>query len=140
MPTYEYLCAKCDRIEEIFHMMSNSTPRACPICGEIMEKLMGTGYIASKGFKPTWEDRKEEDHRKKVKDPERARRSRIKQFGRDSVGEPVDKPDPKHIVKKGRALGGQQKEVDKSEFIKAAAKDDVIVNAAKNALKKGNSQ
>jgi putative FmdB family regulatory protein len=135
MPTYDYICPKCDHWEEIFHMMSDETPRPCPECNTAMVKQLGTGYIASKGFKPTLEDLKEEDHRKKVKDPERARRKRIKEFGSQAVGDPVDKPDPKHIVKRGRALGGQQKEVDKQEFIKAAAKDEGMVRAAKKALK-----
>ena len=85
---------------------------------------------------PTMEDRKEAEHTKKVKDPDRAIRMRKKAFGKESVGDPSMKTDPKHVIKRGRTIGGQQKEVDKGEFIKAAAKDPGMVQIAQNVLKK----
>lgn len=81
-------------------------------------------------------DRKETEHRKKVKDFDRAVRMRKKAFGRDAVGDPVEKPDPRHVIRKGRTLGGQQVEVDKKEFIKAAARDPAMVKIAQESLKK----
>ena len=116
--------------------MSNKIEYPCPECNNKMTKQIGVGYFASKGFKPTVADLKELEHSKKVKDPERAVKMRQKTFGQDAVGDPKMEADPKHVVKRGRTLGGQQKEVDKKEIIKALAKDDVAVNAANMALKK----
>lgn len=120
-------------------MMSDESPHPCPECQIPMRKEIGIGgaiRIGGFGEHKTREDRKEADHRKKVKDFERAVRMRKKAFGRDAVGDPVDKPDPRHIVKRGRTLGGREVEVDKTEFIKAAAKDPLMVDKAKQVLKK----
>ena len=92
-------------------------------------------YVTQKGIKPTLEDLRETNHTKKVKDTERAYRSRKRAFGADDVSKLRDKPDPKHIIK-GRTLGGQQKEVDKQELTKALAKDDFAVKTAMDVLKK----
>ena len=100
-----------------------------------MVKQLSGGYLASKGFKPTAEDAKESEHAKKVKDKERAVKMRKKAFGHDAVGDPVGNPDPRHVVKKGRTLGGQQMDIDKKEFIKAAAKDPYIVDKCKKIIK-----
>lgn len=144
MPTYDYVCEneKCTEHEylvEIFHNMSDKTKHVCSKCEQRLKKCISGGYdvIVRQG---TLAKRREEDHLKKVKDPERAERSRKKHFGTDSVGSP-DKyrqgnpVDLKGNVK-GRALGGQVKEIDKAEFIKAAAKDDYMVAKAQEALKK----
>jgi putative FmdB family regulatory protein len=32
MPTYDYACPKCERRFEVFHSMSDDTPRRCPKC------------------------------------------------------------------------------------------------------------
>lgn len=88
------------------------------------------------GIKGSLEEHKESEHTKKVKDPERAVRSRKKAFGKDAVGDPSMQTDPIHIFKRGRTLGGQQKDIDKAEFIKAAAKDQVMVKKAQDALRK----
>lgn len=93
-------------------------------------------YLITSGLKGTLEGHKEAERTKKVKDPERAVRSRKKAFGRDAVGDPSMQTDPRHVIKRGRTLGGQQKEVDKAEFIKAAAKDSVMVEKALDVVKK----
>jgi len=118
------------------HMMSDETPRPCPECDCPMVKQIGVGYLATKGFKPTRADFRESEHHKQVKDKERAVRSRKREFGHDAVGDPVDQPDPMHIVKRGRTLAGQEKEVDKKEFIQAAAKDPVMIKVAQDAIQK----
>ena len=79
------------------------------------------------GLKGSLKDHRESEYTKKVKDPERAVKSRQKAFGRDAVGDPGMTTDPRHIVKRGRTLGGQQKEIDRGEFIRAAAKDDYML-------------
>ena len=140
MPSYDYRCEPCDLIEEIFHSMSDDTPRNCSECGKTMEKLIGMGYFASKGFKPTREDYKQSEHTKKVKDFERAVRMRKKMFGKDSVGDPNDTPDPKHIIKRGRTKGGGNIEVDKKAFIHECANNPMMLDTAKQALKKARSK
>jgi len=134
MPNYDYLCKDCGHIAEIMHMMSDESSRSCPKCDCPMEKQIGIGYLVTRGFKPTLADRNESEHHKKVKDKERAVRMRKRAFGHDAVGDPVDKSDPKHIIK-GRTLGGQEKEVDKKEMIQALAKDPHSVQVALDSLK-----
>jgi len=119
--------------------MSDDSVHLCPECNTQMEKQISRGaYIIASGISGTIADHKQKEHTKKVKDPERAVKMRKKVFGSDAVGDPKDQPDPKHIIK-GRTLGGQQKEVDKQEFIKAAAKDPYTVKKAQEAIKKSKS-
>ena len=117
------------------HMMSDEIERLCPECSHKMNKQIGCGYIISRGLKPSLADHKESEHTKKVKDKERAVRRRKKKFGGDSVGSPVDQPDPKHLIR-GRTLGGQSQEVDKQQITKALARDNYAVHVAQEALKK----
>lgn len=138
MPTYDYECPKCGHGEEIIHgIKENKRPR-CPQCkNKVMKKQIGTGYVASSYHaQPTMADRKHNEHTKKVKDFDRAVKRRKKAFGTDAVGNPVDKPDERHIIKRGRHIAGQETEVDKQEFIKAAAKDDAMVKVAQEAVRK----
>lgn len=102
-----------------------------------MERQIGMGsYVITSGINGSLEDYHEDEHRKKVKDPERAIKSRKRAFGHDAVGDPSMTTDPRHIVKRGRTIGGQQMDVDKSEIISALAKDDYAVHKAQEALKK----
>ena len=135
MPTYDYMCEKCEHIVEIFHSMSDETERQCSECQSTMNKQIGYGYFIAGGIKPTLASHRESERTKKVKDPERAVKSRKREFGHDAVGDPGMQTDPRHVVKRGRTLGGQQKEVDKREFIKAAARDDRMVAECQKALK-----
>ena len=116
--------------------MKDNSRHPCPECDNSkMTKLFSVGLaimVKNGGVA----DHKESEHKKKVHDRERSVRMRKKAFGSDAVGDPVDRPDPRHILKRGKTLGGQQKEVDKTEFIKAAAKDPLMVKKAQDALKK----
>ncbi len=136
MPRYDYQCNYCDEVHEISHSMNDDSEYLCSGCDSVMEKLLSANFEIAIGLKGTLADGREKDHTKKVKDPERAFRMRKKLLGSSEVGNPVSASDPKHIIKRGRTLGGQQKEVDKKEFIKAAARDKMMVNAAKTALQK----
>lgn len=137
MPTYDYCCEKCNITTEIVHSIKDNSDQLCTKCNSVMIRQIGLGtYIVTGGITKSRSEQKEEDHSKKVKDFDRALKSRKKAFGSDSVGNPSDKPDPMHIVKRGRTIGGQQKEVDKKEFIKAAAKDNFMVAKAQEALNK----
>jgi putative FmdB family regulatory protein len=131
---YDYLCKKCDTIIELSHSMSNTSPKLCNKCGTEMTKQISCGYIASKGFNPTLADHRETEHTTKVKDLERAVRMRKRAFGHDAVGDPVDKPDPKHIVKRGKVLQGEEKTIDKDAFVKAMSRDNQTVEKCRQIL------
>ena len=136
MPCYDYKCPGCDQIEEVTHSITENPMYKCTNCDTIMERQISLGsYVITGGIKGSLEDHKESEHTKKVKDPERAVRSRKRAFGHDAVGDPSMTTDPRHIVKRGKTLGGQEKEVDRQEFIKAAAKDDYILNQCIKATK-----
>lgn len=129
MPVYDYRCQKCDLIEEQCHSIKKDPVFKCPICKTTMVRQVGLGvYIITEGLNPSLADHKESEHTKKVTDKERAIKMRKKAFGHDSVGNPADAADPRHVIKRGRTLGGQQKEIDRNEFVKAAAKDDYILD------------
>lgn len=137
MPLYDYKCPNCDQVEEIQHSIHKNPKFECSNCDTKMERQISLGsYVITGGLKGSLEDHKESEHTKRVKDPERAVRSRKRAFGHDAVGDPSMSTDPRHIVKRGRTLGGQQKEIDKGEFIKAAAKDPLMVKKAQEALKR----
>lgn len=139
MPFYDYQCDECGFVQEFMHGMKEEPQFVCRECGaEPMRRLISAEFTVATSYhaKETVADYKESEHRKKVKDPERAVRMRKQMFGHSAVGDPSMKTDPKHVVRKGRALGGQTKEIDKAEFIKAAAKSDSMVKIAQDALKK----
>lgn len=141
MPTYDYQCEKCEIVEEVIHSIKDNPVQRCPKCKKQMERLIGSGScVIVGGLNGSIQDRKDKDRQKKVKDLDRAVKKRKKLFGTDAVGTPVDRPDPRHVVRRGKTVGGQQIEVDKQEFIKAAAKDKVMVEKAKAVLKNTNTK
>ena len=111
--------------------MSDESKHNCPECDQVMDKQISSTNISIKSGSSA--NHRESEHNKKVKDYDRAVKMRKKAFGSDAVGNPKDVNDPKHIIK-GRTLGGQEKEVDKGEFIKAAAKDPYTVEQCKKIL------
>ena len=150
MPIYEYTCDnnECDNFEEIvevIHSMKDESKHKCETCNTNLRKLISScaNIIVRDG---TLSNQREDDHKKKVKDKDRAERMRRKAFGNDAVG--TSKPDKYREgeqidVKgniRGKALGGQMKEIDKAEFIKAAAKDDYTVKKCQEALKKAENK
>jgi putative FmdB family regulatory protein len=44
MPTYEYVCERCDHEFELFQQMSDAVKRKCPECGQLkLRRRFGTG-------------------------------------------------------------------------------------------------
>ena len=121
MPSYDYICEHCEYQDEIFHMMSDESPQICPHCNKPMNKQISAGYAFVKNPDNTASEMR--DRSERAKD----RRSQPKHRTHDGVGSG-----------KGKALGGQHFEVDKKEFIQAAAKDPLMVKTAQDALKKSN--
>lgn len=134
MPFYDYACDSCGNITEIRHEMSDQPTINCPQCASIMHKQISATFTVKFGNFRSLEEKKDAERMKKIKDPDRAVRNRKKLFGASEVGTPSMKTDPKHVIKRGRTLGGQQIDVDKKEVIKALAKDNVAVAQAQKAL------
>ena len=139
MPSYDYLCNKCNVVYEVRHEMSCKDKYECSKCHSTLEKQISSTFYVTGGMKSTLEDIREENHKKKTKDMERAIRSRKRAFGHDAVGDPVDQPDPKHLVR-GKVIGGQEMELDKNSVVKALAKDDFAVATAQKAIKKAQNK
>lgn len=122
MPTYDYICDDCGHASEVFHMMSDTDPRPCPKCGTNMSQQIGSGYAIIHNVNASSQLEKD------IKDRE--------ERAKDLRSKPVQ---PTHAGKgsgRGRAIGGQHFEVDKQEFIQAAAKDPAMVKLAQDAIKK----
>jgi len=118
MPCCDYICEHCEYQDEIFHMMSDESPQICPYCNRPMNKQVSAVYVVIKNQNNTMNEIKDRQERDKDL------RSRTKQRSHPGIGSG-----------RGKALGGQHFEVDKKEFIKAAAKDPLIVKQCKKALK-----
>lgn len=131
---------------EIFHSISDETVWTCDKCSKPLQKqVTACQHVIIKDG--TLQHNREEDHSKKVKDRERAEKSRKKAFGSDAVGSGSDNPKYRQGKEvglkgniKGKALGGQMKEIDKQEFIKAAARDEYTVAKCQEALKKSDKK
>ena len=50
MPTYDYICPKCKKEQEIFHSINDDTKYYCDICGqELKIEFKSTQEIIYKG-------------------------------------------------------------------------------------------
>lgn len=43
MPTYDYICTKCEREFEYFQSMNSEPLKLCPECGGDLKRLIGAG-------------------------------------------------------------------------------------------------
>ena len=43
MPTYDYKCLSCNYEFEQFQLMTDKPLKKCPVCGDKVERLIGTG-------------------------------------------------------------------------------------------------
>jgi len=62
MPTYDYMCKSCGHQYELFHSMSDDSPKVCPECGKETKRLVsggsavifkGSGYYVNDSKKNT---------------------------------------------------------------------------------------
>jgi len=149
MPTYAYKCNRCNKGFEAFsksfrkeNIGEGVSDVFCPTCKvskvirvwpNELDISVTIGEIRDR------RDKEDEDNKKRVKDPDRAMRNRKKSFGSDNVN--VSKSDlakrehkiHKQIVPKAQ---GSTQDIDKTEFIKAAARNPNAVKAAEAVLKK----
>ncbi len=49
MPIYEYECAKCKKVHEIWQKITEDPVSKCPDCGKKMERLISASGFALKG-------------------------------------------------------------------------------------------
>ncbi|NLI74804.1 MAG: zinc ribbon domain-containing protein [Candidatus Riflebacteria bacterium] len=49
MPTYSYLCDKCEKKFDAFHSMHCTDPQLCPTCGHPGRKLLSASSIIYRG-------------------------------------------------------------------------------------------
>ncbi len=49
MPTYSYLCDKCEKKFDAFHSMHCTDPQLCPTCGRPGRKLLSASSIIFRG-------------------------------------------------------------------------------------------
>lgn len=144
MPTYHYACInkKCKATFDYFKK-SMSGPALGELDSDVeCDQCKGKGgvkimpdqldiTIAIGEFSDRYE-KKDEDHKKRVKCPERARRDRIKRFGSEGVS--ITKSPHYRKEKKIKAKGGQ--DIDKKQFIQHAARNPNAVQAAQDAIKR----
>lgn len=135
MPTYVYACDKCETKIEIVHSIKSEDKYFCEKCKtELYRVPVMPFYVINKDG--GYQDYKDGERKKLVYDKDRALKKRKRAFGSEAVGTPVDTPAKEHVFRKGRTLGGSQKEVNKAEFIRAVSKDNYAVEQAYKALKK----
>jgi putative FmdB family regulatory protein len=68
MPTYEYVCTKCERRLEVFQKISDPPKRRCPACRGALRRVIGTGagvIFRGSGFYST--DYRSESYRRAAK-------------------------------------------------------------------------
>lgn len=68
MPTYEYACTKCGHRFEVFHSISDDTPRRCPKCRAKAKRVPAGGagiLFKGSGFYIT--DYRSESYKKAAK-------------------------------------------------------------------------
>ena len=71
MPTYKYECARCEALHEIFHSISDVSPKKCPVCGgELSRHVGGAGGVLLKGSGFHSTDYRSASYRKKDATPE----------------------------------------------------------------------
>ncbi len=49
MPLYEYKCAKCGAVFELFHKVNDSSPKKCSVCRGPLKKILSPPALQFKG-------------------------------------------------------------------------------------------
>lgn len=133
MPNYEFKHPKTGKIFEDIRTFSRADdPFVAPDGVVCVRCTVPSSFMFNMGEeKPDRYERKEVDHQKKVKDPERARRLRKKKFGTEGIS--ITKSPYYHKEKRIKAKGTSS-EVNRVDFVKNAAKNPNAVAAAQRIL------
>ena len=99
MPIYEYQCAKCRKVHEIWQKITEPNATKCPACGGKIERLISASGFALKGT--GWY---KTDYERKGKSPK-------KKDGEGGGDKPSDKPSEKKAEPKSdkKDSGGDSK-------------------------------
>lgn len=131
MPIYSFQHPKTGEVYDVLRKFSESGDPYV-VDGVECIKLINMPQIRISEAGPDRHERKEMDHAKKVKDPERARKMRKDKFGVEGIS--ITKSPEFHKAKNIKAKGSS--DVDKKQFIQSAAKNPNALAAAQKALKK----
>ena len=85
MPTYEYECAKCAKIFEVFQRITDKPLSKCPTCKSKVKRLIGTGsgvIFKGSGFYAT--DYRSEGYKSAAKAEHRAAAPKSEPAAKDS--------------------------------------------------------
>jgi predicted nucleic acid-binding Zn ribbon protein len=135
MPTYDFVCDNCGNEFGVFFKSMKESPSVgsihnipCEMCKNVgVRRIYSTevNFYVTEGS--TRAGQKESDHRKRVKDPDRAQRQRKNLLGSDAVS--ISKSPHFHKEKRIKAKGTTS-DINKSDFVKMAAKNPNAVQAA----------
>lgn len=85
MPTYDYECATCEKVFEIFQQMSDEPIKKCPDCDNLIKRLVSGGLgVIFKGSGFYVNDSKKSSNSSSSKDGKRSNSSN----GSNSVASP----------------------------------------------------
>jgi hypothetical protein len=140
---YDYQCTKCQNIqafqrsikecEELGHINKDYECEICKV-KNVMQRIVSTDIqvIDKSRIRLNGDPHMEAEYKKRAKDPDRARKARRDKFGSDGISitkSPYYKKD-----KRIKAKGNQ--DVDKKQFIQAAARNPHALKAAQDAIKR----
>ena len=82
MPTYDYLCEKCNTVVEEFHGMNEKPKISCPDCNKSMRRLISTsGFILKGGG---WYKDGYSNHSNKGRDSTQEIRDKTRHIGKEA--------------------------------------------------------
>ena len=131
MAIYEFTHPKTQEVFEVFRPMSQSNEAFFAPDGVECNKVFSSPQICVRGDMSGM--RREIEHQKITKDPERARKKRRKLFGSADVD---NIPKSEWYQKHKKIKSAKHGEISKKEFVQQAARNDGAVKAAQEALKK----
>jgi putative FmdB family regulatory protein len=113
MPIYEYQCAKCKKVHEIWQKITEPNATKCPTCGGKIERLISASGFALKGtgwYKTDYE-RKGKSGGSETKSESESSSSSSSTSSSDSSGGDDPKPKAKSDgdKKKKKDAGGSEK-------------------------------
>ena len=137
MPVYQYKHPKTGEIIDKFRLSKDYKKPLVLEDGTVCERhydYSSVQFMDQSRVRPnTGDPAKDADYEKKVKDPERAMKNRKKLFGTEGVS--ITKS-PYYKKEKRIKAQGTSQEMNKSDFIKMAAKNPNAVAAAQKAIGK----
>jgi predicted nucleic acid-binding Zn ribbon protein len=134
MPIYAFEHPNTGELFEVIRPYSQSDKPFKAPDGILCNKVICAPQIKIGDEKPDRYARKDNDQEKRSKDPERARQRRRKMFGGDGIS--ITKSPFYHKEKRIKAQGTTT-DINKADFIKAAARNPTAMKKAIDIVNKG---